>query len=154
MTGRGRELAAIRRGAFKALIERDPRAALANAVPRSLRSQLPAEVLAELEVPVDTFASYEVAVALDGNQRRVQRWVVVGDDRYKASVYGARLRAACQSRFSVHGIVLDGVVCKGEYSAKRLMCPRRITAYWREIWLRRVDDGTPPAGPAPGGEHG
>lgn len=51
-------------------------------------------------------------------------------------------------------IVLDGVVCKGEYSAKRLMCPRRITAYWREIWLRRVDDGTPPAGPAPGGEHG
>lgn len=51
-------------------------------------------------------------------------------------------------------IVLDGVVCKGEYSARRLMCPRRITAYWREIWLRRVDDGTPPAGPAPGGEHG
>jgi hypothetical protein len=36
-------------------------------------------------------------------------------------------------------IVLDGVFCKGEYSAMRLMCPRRITAYWREIWLRRVD---------------
>lgn len=126
LTGRGRELAAIRRGAFKALIERDPRAALANAVPRSLRSQLPAEVLAELEVPVDTFASYEVAVALDGNQRRVQRWVVVGDDRYKASVYGARLRAACQSRFSVHGIVLDGVVAVAEEPYRMLEASERV----------------------------
>ena len=38
-------------------------------------------------------------------------------------------------------IVLDGVFCRGEYSAKRLMCPRRITAYWREIWLKRVEGG-------------
>jgi hypothetical protein len=45
-------------------------------------------------------------------------------------------------------IVLDGVFCKGEYSAKRIMCPRRITAYWREIWLKRVESGTaaPPGG--------
>jgi hypothetical protein len=45
-------------------------------------------------------------------------------------------------------IVLDGVFCKGEYSAKRIMCPRRITAYWREIWLKRVDSGgaVPPGG--------
>ncbi len=45
-------------------------------------------------------------------------------------------------------IVLDGVFCKGEYSAKRLMCPRRITAYWREIWLKRIDvgDAAPPGG--------
>ena len=42
-------------------------------------------------------------------------------------------------------IVLDGVVCKGEYAAKRLMCPRRITAYWREIWLKRVDVAQSPA---------
>lgn len=48
-------------------------------------------------------------------------------------------------------IVLDGVVCRGEYSAKRLMCPRRITAYWREIWLQRVAAGdTPPPHDKPG----
>jgi hypothetical protein len=35
-------------------------------------------------------------------------------------------------------IVLDNVTCRAEYSDKRLMCPRRITPYWREIWLRRV----------------
>ena len=38
-------------------------------------------------------------------------------------------------------IVLDNVNCLGEYSARRLLCPRRITAYWREIWLKRVEDG-------------
>jgi hypothetical protein len=37
-------------------------------------------------------------------------------------------------------IVLDGANCTGEYSSGRLLCPRRITAYWREIWLRRVDE--------------
>jgi hypothetical protein len=47
-------------------------------------------------------------------------------------------------------IVLDGVVCKGEYAAMRLMCPRRITAYWREIWLKRVEpgDAAPPGAAA------
>jgi hypothetical protein len=33
-------------------------------------------------------------------------------------------------------IVLDGVVCEGVFNAN---CPRAITAYWREIWLTRVE---------------
>ena len=36
-------------------------------------------------------------------------------------------------------IVLDTVNCLGEYAARRLLCPRRITTYWREIWLKRVE---------------
>jgi hypothetical protein len=54
--------------------------------------------------------------------------------------------------FSNPCIVLAGVFCKGEYSAKRILCPRRITAYWREIWLKRVPEGDAPAagGPPPG----
>lgn len=36
-------------------------------------------------------------------------------------------------------IVLDGVDCLGEYADRRLMCPRRITTYWREIWLERIE---------------
>lgn len=47
-------------------------------------------------------------------------------------------------------IVLDGVFCKGEYSANRILCPRRITAYWREIWLKRVPGGAGAPPPAPG----
>lgn len=36
-------------------------------------------------------------------------------------------------------IVLDSVVCQSRYSECRLFCPRSIYAYWREIWLERVE---------------
>jgi hypothetical protein len=36
-------------------------------------------------------------------------------------------------------IMLEGVVCIGECSHRRLFCPRSITPYWREIWLKRVE---------------
>ncbi len=36
-------------------------------------------------------------------------------------------------------ITLDGVVCTSQYNACRLLCPRAIRPYWREIWLERVD---------------
>jgi hypothetical protein len=34
-------------------------------------------------------------------------------------------------------VILDGVICTGEYHRS---CPRAIYPYWREAWLRRVDD--------------
>jgi hypothetical protein len=34
-------------------------------------------------------------------------------------------------------VVLDDVVCLGKY---RLACPRAVTPYWREAWLRRVPE--------------
>jgi hypothetical protein len=37
-------------------------------------------------------------------------------------------------------IVLDGAVCDSDYSSRRLLCPRAISSYWREIWLERLDD--------------
>jgi hypothetical protein len=39
-------------------------------------------------------------------------------------------------------IVLEDVICEGAYTA---MCPRSIYAFWREIWLDRIEE---PAGPA------
>jgi len=41
-------------------------------------------------------------------------------------------------QFSNPCIILDKVACHAEYSHRRLLCPRRITPYWREIWLTRV----------------
>ncbi len=38
-------------------------------------------------------------------------------------------------------IILEGVVCRSEYSQCRLLCPRTIPPYWREIWLERVEGG-------------
>ncbi len=37
--------------------------------------------------------------------------------------------------------ILEGVACSGCLSRERLFCPRSIYPYWREIWLKRVDDG-------------
>jgi hypothetical protein len=43
--------------------------------------------------------------------------------------------------FSNDCVILEGVVCVGHLSIlpNRLFCPRSIYAYWREIWLERVD---------------
>jgi hypothetical protein len=45
-------------------------------------------------------------------------------------------------------IMLDDVWCQGTY---RALCRRKVYAYWREAWLRRVDE--PPRTPA-GGRSG
>jgi hypothetical protein len=36
-------------------------------------------------------------------------------------------------------IILDNVVCQARYSACRMFCPKNTYAYWREIWLERVE---------------
>jgi hypothetical protein len=33
-------------------------------------------------------------------------------------------------------IILEGVTCTSDYHRQ---CPRSIYAYWREIWLERVE---------------
>jgi hypothetical protein len=48
-------------------------------------------------------------------------------------------------------VILEGVICPGDYHQ---YCPRSIYPFWREIWLRRVDQPTsaePPAPAAPAG---
>jgi hypothetical protein len=42
-------------------------------------------------------------------------------------------------------IVLEGVICSGDYNQ---YCPRSIYPYWREIWLRRVEQPSFPDGSA------
>ena len=37
-------------------------------------------------------------------------------------------------------LILEDVVCSGEWSVGRWFCPRAIYPYWREAWLRRVDE--------------
>jgi hypothetical protein len=46
-------------------------------------------------------------------------------------------------------IILDGVICRAQYSEQRLFCPRSIYPYWREIWLKRAEDTS--ASPAKSG---
>jgi hypothetical protein len=42
-------------------------------------------------------------------------------------------------------VILEGVWCEARYSNCRMLCPRSIYSWWREIWLERVPespDGT------------
>ena len=48
-------------------------------------------------------------------------------------------------KFSRDCLILDNVYCQAEYSDRRLFCPRAIYPYWREIWLKRLDDNSPAA---------
>jgi hypothetical protein len=41
--------------------------------------------------------------------------------------------------FTTDVVTLEGVVCVGNLSELRWFCPRQITPYWREVWLKRVD---------------
>jgi hypothetical protein len=43
-------------------------------------------------------------------------------------------------KFRKDCIILDGTVCSGERSLSCWFCPRKIHSYWREAWLKRVDD--------------
>ena len=36
-------------------------------------------------------------------------------------------------------IVLDSVICAARYSPCRMFCPKETYAYWREVWLERVE---------------
>ncbi len=46
-------------------------------------------------------------------------------------------------------IILDGVVCQARYSPCRMLCPKSMYPYWREIWLERVAK-VPSSGPGEG----
>ena len=46
-------------------------------------------------------------------------------------------------------LILRGVVCSGERSHGRWFCPREIYPYWREAWLRQVDETPETAGSEP-----
>lgn len=37
-------------------------------------------------------------------------------------------------------IILDGVYCQSLYSGKRILCPRAIFLWWREVWLERISE--------------
>jgi hypothetical protein len=43
-------------------------------------------------------------------------------------------------------IVLEGVVCQARYSPCRMLCPKSMYPYWREIWLERVAAKEPGVG--------
>jgi hypothetical protein len=53
-------------------------------------------------------------------------------------------RTGAMMTFPRECLILEGAVCRARYSERRLFCPRAIYPYWREIWLKRVEQTEQP----------
>jgi hypothetical protein len=89
----------------------------------------------------------EIMRTLDGNRRNRGLWFDVEMVPYCGRTVRV-LRRVTQiidektgrmTRLRNPCLILEGVTCSGCWSRDRLFCPRSIYAYWREIWLKRVD---------------
>ncbi|MEY4489552.1 MAG: hypothetical protein RIQ79_2060, partial [Verrucomicrobiota bacterium] len=111
----GIALARDRRAILSDLIRNDPEAALAAALPRTIRAQLPSSLLAELEELISTRAELPVIQTCfhrdDSAHNPAEdryRATVVGDREYRVHVYGSRLADSSLPATSLIGIALDG----------------------------------------------
>ena len=106
----GINLAQRRRSELKALIQEDPEAALAAAIPYELRQELPAAILEHLETPVSDYASFDLLVACfapDHSEESYERLATIGELGYKVFTYGRRLNVTTKERLSTHGMAID-----------------------------------------------
>ena len=114
----GVALAQTRRVVMKELIKRDPRQALASAVPMTVRAQLPPEVLGQIEERVrgEGRLSLIGATPVPGETlaEPVFRTATVGGKEYRAYIYGRREGQATKVDISLLGVALDGALAVSE----------------------------------------
>ena len=115
----GVELARERRIALKQMIQSDPEQALREAVPFSLRRQLPAAVAGLLEEKVSGRGELAVLGALPEEGKPITappifRVAKVGGRQYQAFVYGRRAGEPTRPNTSLHGIAIDDMAAVHE----------------------------------------
>ena len=128
---KGERLAAERQQLLKRLMETNPRAALGKAMSAQEIEQLPEYITKYAEKHVSANGDFLVYV-LDGlnhshskrgtklSGSRTERSVVLGETRYKASVYGRRLGMTTKMDIPLQGIVIDDVMAVDESPARIL----------------------------------
>ena len=176
LTEEGVALAQRRRSELKSLIQVDPEAALAAAIPYDLRRELPAAILAHLETPVSDYASYDMLVYCldpDHSEGGYERYASIGESRYEVFTYGRRLDVTTKKRLSLHGMAIDEFLAMGEDPIRALSVAERqdrgfssprVVAVGNDFFewadeaalnrlrqLLRQDEGSP--GPSPGRLH-
>jgi hypothetical protein len=107
----GIDLATQRRPAFKALIESNPKMALAMTVPASVRQELPPAILDQLESRQSGMGDLRLyGTAPSGDTAAntpFYRRVTLNGQTYAAHVYGSRQTQQTTSDISLHGVALD-----------------------------------------------
>ena len=119
----GVSIAKSRRAEMKVLIREAPEYALGLALPYNLRRPLPDVVIAELETPISTHASYELLVyCLDPDQEeeRTERIATWGKDVFEVFTFGDRLNVSTKNHLSLHGIAIDEVIAMDDNPVRLL----------------------------------
>ena len=128
----GVALAAARRPVMKQLIQEDPQRALERVVPRVVRQQLPASIVAQLENPVSHRGDYNVylgkpapgvAVPAKG---LVLRYFETEGASYKAHVFGGLAHVMSRRNFPLQGYALDRELAVAPNAVRRLEEGERI----------------------------
>jgi Concanavalin A-like lectin/glucanases superfamily len=109
LTLEGIEIAKARRAVLFELIERDPRRALAAAIPMSVRDQLPPEVVALLENRVSGYGNlFRISTyGADPGSKPYFDYAQIGGEDYFAYRYGRRESLFELKGASLHGVALD-----------------------------------------------
>jgi hypothetical protein len=104
----GVAFATARRAALQKLIQTDPRAALAQAVPDDVRKQLPAEIQALLEERVSGRGFFGALVAdyPEQNRREIKHEFTLNGRRFDAFVYGRRFGQLTRANETLWGIAI------------------------------------------------
>ncbi len=119
---RGLDLVQQRREAMKELIKTDPAKALALAMPRDLREELPSQIAGQLEKWVEGVGNLEVMIGCFGTngQSETIRKVRLGDGIYDGYVYGRRLTQATKYKLPINGIAVDNQLALDDKPWRRL----------------------------------
>jgi hypothetical protein len=129
-----------RRALMAQWIQQDPQRAIAAAIPLAARANLPAEIIAQLETPIDTTGMLAVVIACSDTDAQhaamgvdpaaaaagtiphhgTWREAIIGGKTYRAHVYGRRQRMLTLNHVALHGIVLDDHFAIQEMPSRRL----------------------------------
>ncbi len=114
----GVTLAQARRAALSILIKKDPRAALAAAVPLAVRAQLPPEIAALLEERVAGVGQLALLGALGAPgqtpKEPLYRTATVNEKEYRAYTFGRRETQATRQEISIIGVAVENAIAVSE----------------------------------------
>lgn len=131
----GLRLAKERRPEFKKLIRTDPQRALERAVPRVIRQDLPAAIVAQLEEPVSAKGNYKVymgrpqeGVELPEDTELALRYFETGEKSYLARVFGRMTPVMSKADLPLRGVALDREFAVAESPVRQLETGERVPA--------------------------
>ena len=144
----GVALAGARREALAALLRKDPKAALTEAV---ASDGLPPRVAALLEERVDVLGRFEVLCArVPGGRAPPERWAVLGERRARVEPFGDWTRLRTVDAVRLRGLVLDGQGAFDDSAVPRSLLdplPSAWTVGQKKVLFIRVDFSDAPGDP-------